>query len=157
MGKSSIDLEAVDPVSPEAQNRLNREDGGDMSGRSPSLPVKIAHLKIAGHARQPDDEPVEVLPHFDLAAQPAGLGQAKGQVEHVVLVVRRLGNAIVVSVRLDDDMARRTGTRPAARALHLEVVGLSDVEKVIAVGDGEGVVVVVLVDECDFASGRGRC
>lgn len=45
--------------------------------------------------------------------------------------------------------AARAG--PTTCALHLEVVGLSDIEQVVAIGYFEGVRLAVLVDECDFA------
>ena len=51
-------------------------------------------------------------------------------------------------------MAGGTGAGAAACAFHFDVVGLGDVEEVVAVGDGEGVAVRVFVDEGYCASGR---
>lgn len=51
-------------------------------------------------------------------------------------------------------MARGTGAGTAACAFHLEVVGLRDVEQIVAVGYGEGVGLRFLVYECYGAPGK---
>ena len=110
---------------------------------------KVARLQIPRHAGQLDDQAVELLGHLDLAAESRGLGQAKGEVEHVVFVVVGLLHGLVLCLVVDDDVAGRAGAGAAAGAFHLEVVGLGDVEQVVALADLEGVGLVVLVDECD--------
>lgn len=112
---------------------------------------KIRRLHIPRHARQLHRQPIHLLTHLDLAAQPARLGEAKRQIQHVVLVVVGLGELVVVVLVRHDDVAGAAGAGPAAGAFHFEVVGLGDVEQVVAVGDLEGVGLAFFVDEGYFA------
>jgi hypothetical protein len=48
---------------------------------------KVACLQISRHGRQSHDQPIEFLGHDHLATQARGLGKAKGQIQHVILVV----------------------------------------------------------------------
>ena len=109
--------------------------------------LEIRRLQIPRHTRQPDDQTIQLLAHLDLAAQAAGLGEAKRQVEHVVLVVIWLLHLVVHVLAVDNDVACAACAGAAACAFHLEVVGLCDVEQVVAVCDGEGVGLAVFVDE----------
>jgi len=59
------------------------------------------------------------------------LCQSKGQVEHVVLLVRWLGQA-VVHMGLQNDVTRRAGQGRLAGALELDVVGMRQVQQVVA-------------------------
>lgn len=113
-----------------------------------SLPArKVGGLHVAAHGRQLDLQPVELLCHTDLAPEPAGLGQAEGEVEHVVFVVGGLGHLVVHVGVGDDDVAGRAGAGPAAGALHLEIVGLGHVEQVVALADLEGVLAALLINK----------
>lgn len=81
-------------------------------GASPLLKVRSLH--VPRHLRQLDDQPVQLFGHLHLAAEPRRLGEAKRQVQHVVLVVARLGDLIVHFVRLDYYVAGRTRAGAAA-------------------------------------------
>lgn len=109
--------------------------------------IKIAGLQVPRHGGQLDDQAVEVLGHLDLAAEAARLGETKSKVEHVVFVVLGLGHLVVEAFVGDDDVAGRAGAGAAAGALHLEVVGLRNVEEVVALADGNLVLLALLVDE----------
>ncbi|KAF2022924.1 Rrp15p-domain-containing protein [Setomelanomma holmii] len=85
---------------------------------------------ITGGSKQEgslDDHPAHLLAHLDLTSQSTCLRQPKCQIQHVVLVVVRLPYLVVV-------------------------VGLCNVEEVVAVCDCEGVRVSAFVYECDCAS-----
>jgi len=74
----------------------------------------IASLVLpGGHA---DNETIEVVSHFDLAAEAALVCDIEGEVEHVgfQLVAR---SCLLDPFGIDIDMASRTGTGPAAIAL----------------------------------------
>jgi len=85
--------------------------------------------------------------HLHLTPQPTRLRQPKRQIQHVILVIARLPNLIVHLLAPHNDVAGRAGAASAARALHLEVVRLRDVEQVFAVADLEGVFAPFFVDE----------
>jgi hypothetical protein len=87
-----------------------------------------------------------------LMHQPTRLRESKRQVQHIVLVVARLLHLVEHGLVVHDDVARAAGAGTAARAFHLQVVGLRNVEQVGAVGDGEGVRLRVFIDECYCAS-----
>ncbi len=72
-------------------------------------------------------EPVELLGDDELAAEPRGLGEAEGEVEHVLLVLARLGQQLV-PVGIDDHMAGRAGERALAGALDIDIVAMRDLE-----------------------------
>lgn len=95
--------------------------------------------------------PIQLLPHHNLAPQSTRLRQPKCQIQHVILIVARLLHPIKHLVAFYDDVAGTAGAAAAARAFHFEVVGLRYVEEVVAVGHYEGVVLEVFVDEGDVA------
>src|SRR6185437_11698610 len=68
---------------------------------------------VARRLRQLDGEAVELLGHDDLAAEPRGLRQAEGEVEHVLLVLARFLEQLV-PFGIDDDVAGRAGERALA-------------------------------------------
>ena len=88
--------------------------------RQPSSRLRVA-------AGQPHRQPVELLGDDDLAAQPRGLAEVEGEVEHVLLVLARLLEQIV-PIGVDDDMAGRAGERAFAGALDIDVVAMGDFE-----------------------------
>jgi hypothetical protein len=116
--------------------------------------LEIRGLQIPRHAWQLDYQPIEILCHLDLTSQPARLGQAKGKIQHVVLVVIRLLHLVVEGLVRHNDMASGAGAGAATCALHLEVVGLGDVEQVVAFAHGKGVGLGVFVDKSNMESGR---
>src|SRR6185312_10773558 len=70
--------------------------------------LAVHHVPAA--RRQPDYQAVERLGHHDLAAEPRGLLEPEGEVEHVLLVLgrrRQLGEPGWI----DDDVAGRAGKR----------------------------------------------
>jgi hypothetical protein len=122
------------------------------------LPTSSAHLleitglQIPRDPRQPDRYSTQFLAHAHLTPQPTRLRESKRQVQHIVLVVARLLHLVEHGLVVHDDVARAAGAGTAARAFHLQVVGLRNVEQVGAVGDSEGVRLRVFVDECYCAS-----
>src|SRR5215475_9973824 len=44
---------------------------------------------VAGRGRQADFQPVQLLGHLDLAAEARSVGEAEGEIEHVLLVLGR--------------------------------------------------------------------
>src|SRR5216684_3884820 len=82
---------------------------------------------VAGGRRQLDHQPVERLAHADLAAQPRGMGEPEGEIEHVLLVLagRR---QLVEPVLFDDHMTGRAGERAFAGAFDVDVVAMGDLE-----------------------------
>lgn len=69
--------------------------------------LKVARLHVSRHGRQPHHQAVQLLGHYNLAAQTAGLGQPKSQVQHIVLVIFGLGHLVKMVFALYDDMASR--------------------------------------------------
>src|SRR6185437_14787029 len=82
---------------------------------------------VARRLRQLDGEAVELLGHDDLAAEPRGLRQAEGEVEHVLLVLGRVLQQLV-PFRIDDDVAGRAGERALAGALDVDAVLVRDLQ-----------------------------
>lgn len=119
----------------------------------PNHSLKITRLQIPRHTRQPHNQPIQLPRHHNLTPQPRRLRQPKRQIQHIVLVIVGLRHGLVLCFIGDNNVARRARARPAARALHLQVVRLRDVEEVGARGDGEGVRLRVLVDEGYVQSG----
>lgn len=70
------------------------------------LLFEIAGLEVPCHRGQLDLEAVQLFRHRYLAAQSTCLGQSKGQVEHVVLIIFGLGHFLVVFLFGNDDVAR---------------------------------------------------
>ena len=104
---------------PEAPQHKN------ISGTSPSgapSRVEVAGLEVPSHGRQLDRQAVELLGHLDLAAEATRLGKTEGEVEHVVLVVVGLGDAVEVAVIGDDYMAGRAGAGATAGAWSCMVI-----------------------------------
>lgn len=81
------------------------------------------------------------------------LGQPKRQIQHVVLVIVRLGHLVVHLLVGDDKVACRACRGPPAGALDVQVVFLRNVEEVVAGVDEEGVWGAVFVDEGYFDTG----
>lgn len=119
--------------------------------------VEVASLQVSRHRGQLDNEAIQLLGHLDLAAQTAGLGESKGKIQHVVLVIVGLGHLVVKALVGDDNVAGRTRAGAAAGTFHLEVVGLGNVEQVIAGLDGKLVILAVLVDKCNIQPSKGLC
>ncbi len=70
-------------------------------------------------------EPVQLLGHLDLAAEARGVGEAEGEIEHVLLVLGR-GLQHVVPFGVDDHVAGRAGERALAGAFQADVVAVRD-------------------------------
>lgn len=75
--------------------------------RLPPQSLKVARLHVSRHRRQPHHQAVQLLGHYNLAAQTAGLGQAKSEVQHIVLIVFGLGHLVKVVFSLYNNMASR--------------------------------------------------
>lgn len=119
---------------------------------------KITRLQISCHTRQFHHQSIQLLGHLNLAPQAGRIRKTKRQIEHVVLVVRHVVCELVVQLLvLEDDVTCRTCAAAAARAFHLEIICLGDVEEVVAVGYFEGVGVLLLVDYRDFAPTEMEC
>lgn len=99
---------------------------------------KVTRLQVPRHTRQLNHQPIQLLTHANLTSQARRLGQPKRQIQHVVLVIARLLHLIKHLLARNDNMASRASARPTASAFHFEIVGLCDVEQVVAVGDFEG-------------------
>lgn len=112
------------------------------------LCLEIAGLEISRHGGQLDRQPIQLLGHFDLATQSTCLGQPKSQIQHIVLVVVGLGHPVVVLLVRHNNVARRACARAAASTLHLQVVGLRDIEQVVPFVDCDLVLDALLVDKC---------
>lgn len=110
---------------------------------------EVASLQIPSHRRQFNSQSVELLRHGDLAPQPTCLGKPERQVQHIVLVIFGFGHLVVVFMVEHDDVARRARTRSSACAFHLEIVRLGYVEEVVALGNGDLVLLAFLVEKCD--------
>src|SRR5438477_6937596 len=82
---------------------------------------------VASGRRQGDGEPVELVAHDDLAAEPRGLCEAEGEVQHVLLVLARVLQQLV-PFRIDDDMTGRAGERTLAGALDVDPVLVGDLQ-----------------------------
>lgn len=74
---------------------------------TPVQSLKVARLHVSRHGRQPYHQAVQLLGHYNLAAQTAGLGQAKSEVQHIVLIVFGLGHLVKVVFSLYNNMASR--------------------------------------------------
>lgn len=75
--------------------------------RLPPQSLKVARLHVSRHRRQSHHQAIQLLGHYNLAAQTAGLGQAKSEVQHIVLVVFGFGHLVKMVFSLYDDMASR--------------------------------------------------
>src|ERR1700761_5313212 len=101
--------------------------GGRSWGRSrPALILALsALLRVARAGGQAHGQAIQLLADDDLAAEAGSLGQAEGEVEHVLLVLAGLGQQVVPFV-LDDDMAGRAGERALARTFEVDIVLMRD-------------------------------
>ena len=88
---------------------------------------------VAGFAGQGDGQSIEFLGHDDLASEPRGGGQAKGQVQHILFVLASLLKALVI-VLADDHVAGGTGQGSLASTLDVNVVTVGDLEHGQAAG-----------------------
>ena len=101
---------------------------GDDHPRAGGKPVhKLAPHHVARRRRQADGEAVELLGHHDLAAEARGVGEAEGEVEHVLLVLAGILEHFE-PFGIDDDVAGRAGERALASALDIDVVAMRDLQ-----------------------------
>lgn len=96
--------------------------------------TEVVIANVSCHLGQSDPYTVDILGHLDLAAEPTGLCEAVGQVQHVVLIVFRFRQGVVV-VWVDDDMAGGASARATARTFHVQVVTLGYVQDGLALAD----------------------
>jgi len=101
--------------------------------------LEIFTLYIPRHTRQLYHQPIPFLLHLDLTPQPTRLRQSERQIQHVVLVIVRLGEFVIHVLVRDYDVTRRTRARTPTRPFHLEVVMLRYIEDIIPRGNGKGV------------------
>src|SRR5271166_6654650 len=73
-------------------------------GRAAGSIAPLSLEQVAAGGGQLHGQPVELLRHHELAAEPGGLLQPEGEVEHVLLVLGRLRELAEPS-RVDDHMA----------------------------------------------------
>src|SRR6516165_2856239 len=116
-----------------AKRRLTTSTSGWRSSSSMAMSwtsvqrMLLLDHHVAGRRRQRDGEPVQLRRDLDLAAEPRSVGQAEGQVQHVLLILgRRLQQ--LVPLGIDDDMASRAGQRTLAGALEIDVVLMGDLQ-----------------------------
>jgi len=83
--------------------------------------AKITRLQIPRHGRQLDHQAIQLGTHLDLTAQATRLGQSKGQVQHVVLVVVGFLHLVVHVGVFDDDVAGAAGAGTSAGAYRVLV------------------------------------
>mgnify|MGYP007025664525 CR=1 FL=1 len=117
------------------------------------------HGEVPRGPRDPDADAINVFAGNHLTSQPGGLGEAEGEVQHVVLVVGGLWQFGEERRILDDDVAGGAGQGALARALEVDVVGVRRLEQVrserhshrlggavlvVVVGDGDSVFVFFL-------------
>src|SRR4029077_12000455 len=70
--------------------------------------ILLLDHQVARGRGQRDGQAVQLLGDLDLAAQPRGMGEAEGQVEHVLLVLAG-GLQRLIPLGIDDDVAGRAG------------------------------------------------
>ena len=95
------------------------------------MPVDI---KVAGRSRKLNLEALHRRRQHNLAAEPGRWRQLKGQVQHILLVVRQWSQILnlVVCVVFKDQMARATRTYAFASAFELNVMLLREAQQVLA-------------------------
>lgn len=96
--------------------------------------TKIVIVNVPCHLGESDSYPVDVLGHLDLATEPACLCESVSEVQHVVFIVFRFRQGVVV-VRVHDDVAGGASTGATACTFHVQVVALSDVQNGVALAD----------------------
>lgn len=114
-----------------------------------SILVEIGSLQVSSHGRQGDSDSIQILGHTHLAAQTRGLGEAKCQIQHVVLIIIRLLQLVVV-LGVHNHVASGAGTRSATSALHVQIVGLCNVQQIVALARVNLNLLTVLGDEGDL-------
>ena len=92
-----------------------------------SAPSDDLALGVAGAGGQLDHQPVQRIVDHDLAAEPRGLLQAEGEVEHVLLILGRR-RELVEPRRVDHDMAGRAGQGPLAGTLQVDAMLMRDLQ-----------------------------
>mmetsp|Transcript_10641 Transcript_10641/g.25610 ORF Transcript_10641/g.25610 Transcript_10641/m.25610 type:complete len:256 (-) Transcript_10641:298-1065(-) len=113
------------------------------------VPVDV---EVPGRRGDLDVDPVHLVRHDDLTAQPAGFRQPVGHVQHVLLVLRGLLQDAVEGLLVrDDDVTGAAGADALAGPLQLDVVPLGDLQEGLAdVGVDVGLhLVALVVDEVD--------
>ena len=81
------------------------------------LSAKVARLQISRHRRQSHAKAVQLRPHLHLTAKPRGLGETKGKIKHVILLVVWFRHAIIHGLIFDDHVACRTCARSTTSTL----------------------------------------
>ena len=85
---------------------------------------------IVDPLRHPDRDAAQLLADAHLAAQPGGLGEPEGQVQHIQLLVRRLVRQPVKVLLRQDDMEGGAGQSALARPEPVNVnIVVDDVER----------------------------
>src|SRR5271169_2153928 len=108
-----------------------------------------AEQQVAGRRGQPHHQTVELLGNDDLAAEPGGLAEVEGEVEHVLLVLARLLKQII-PLGIDDDVAGRAGERAFACPLDIDIMAVGDFEHREAEGGVDLAVGPVALDKDHF-------
>jgi len=101
------------------------------------LAPEITRLQIPRHTRQLHNQPIQLLAHADLTSKPRSLRQPKRQIQHIIFIIAGLFHLVEHLLGCYHNMASRAGARATAGAFHFEIVGLRDVEQVVAVGDAK--------------------
>ncbi len=111
------------------------------------LLLEVALLQIPRHARKFYYQPIKLFAHLDLASKPTSFCQAKCQIQHIVFIIVRLRQFIVVFWRLNNYVAGTACTGASAGAFHFHVAGLSNVQEIVSVGHNEFMRFGVLIEE----------
>jgi hypothetical protein len=85
----------------------------------------LIHLHVAGGGGQTDGQPIQLWRDDDLASQAAGMGQAKGQVQHIFLRLGRGGQAVII-VGIDYHMAGGASQAALTGAFQIDLVAVGD-------------------------------
>ena len=92
---------------------------------------------IVDPLRHPDRDAAQLLADAHLAAQPGGLGEPEGQVQHVQLLVRRLVRQPVKVLLRQDDVAGGAGQGALARTEPARRPAEAEEHELPAVANGE--------------------
>jgi len=98
---------------------------------------------IARRAGEGGDHAIELARDMHLAAEARAVREAERHVEHVVLVVLRLREKIIV-LRREDNVASRACDGALAGTLEINVMLMGDAEDVVALVDLDGLDEVAL-------------
>lgn len=77
---------------------------------------------VAGCRGEGNLHAFQVRLHLDLTSEPGQLGQGEGEIEHVILIVARLGETVEGGL-VEVDVAGGAGETALAGALQIDVVG----------------------------------